>query len=170
MLLTGISPGGKSIKYVCEFCKKAQYAVATDARASMMLEKYHQLVGLLHKFNHKLLLGCYSNGKIDLHKLDIQAIVQDYDITDLLKAMEDSIVRFKAPESPLPFEQTRREPIPEAVRHEVWRRDCGKCGQCGSAENLQFDHIIPVSRGGATTTANLQLLCLTCNVRKSNNI
>src|SRR5690349_6791057 len=34
-----------------------------------------------------------------------------------------------------------REPIAEAVRHEVWRRDQGRCVDCGSRENLELDHI-----------------------------
>jgi 5-methylcytosine-specific restriction endonuclease McrA len=32
-----------------------------------------------------------------------------------------------------------REPIPESVRHEVWRRDEGRCVDCGSREKLEFD-------------------------------
>ena len=64
----------------------------------------------------------------------------------------------------------RRQPIPEAVRHAVWRRDCGKCVQCGSQEKLEFDHIIPLSKGGSSTERNLQLLCESCNRRKSANI
>lgn len=31
---------------------------------------------------------------------------------------------------------------------------------------LQGDHIVPYSRGGLTTWANLQLLCAACNLRK----
>lgn len=75
-----------------------------------------------------------------------------------------------APAAPLPFEQTTRQPISEAVRSEVWRRDGGCCVECGTNQNLQFDHIIPVSRGGATTVVNLQLLCQSCNGSKSNKI
>lgn len=60
----------------------------------------------------------------------------------------------------------RREPIPEDVRVEVFRRDGGRCVACGSAELLQFDHVIPVALGGASTPANLQVLCAPCNRAK----
>jgi DNA-directed RNA polymerase subunit RPC12/RpoP len=62
----------------------------------------------------------------------------------------------------------RRESIPKQVRHEVWQRDGGRCVECGSNERLEFDHIIPVSKGGSNTTRNIQLLCEHCNRSKSN--
>lgn len=67
-------------------------------------------------------------------------------------------------------EGIRREPIPQDVMDKVWNRDGGKCVQCGSQESLEFDHIIPFSKGGATTYRNLQILCKTCNLEKSNKI
>lgn len=63
-------------------------------------------------------------------------------------------------------EAPAREPIPDRVKDRVWRRDRGMCVKCGSQERLEFDHIIPVSKGGANTVRNLQLLCETCNRRK----
>jgi len=48
----------------------------------------------------------------------------------------------------------------------VWQRDGGCCVDCGSDEGLQFDHVIPVHLGGASTVANLQLLCADCNQAK----
>lgn len=63
-----------------------------------------------------------------------------------------------------------REPIPQDVKDKVWNRDSGRCVKCGSQENLEFDHIIPFSKGGATTYRNLQILCKKCNIEKSNKI
>lgn len=56
--------------------------------------------------------------------------------------------------------------IPQHVKSEVWARDLGRCVQCGSESYLEFDHIIPFSKGGATSTGNLQLLCRMCNLKK----
>jgi 5-methylcytosine-specific restriction endonuclease McrA len=66
--------------------------------------------------------------------------------------------------------ESRREKIQEEVRIFVWRRDEGRCVECSSQERLEFDHIIPFSKGGSNTTRNIQLLCEVCNRKKSNNI
>lgn len=60
--------------------------------------------------------------------------------------------------------------IPTAVKLDVWTRDAGQCVNCGSTKNLQFDHIIPWSKGGANTVSNIQVLCQTCNLGKSDKI
>jgi Holliday junction DNA helicase RuvB len=63
-----------------------------------------------------------------------------------------------------------RDAIPSEVRREVWRRDEGKCVKCGSRSNLEYDHIIPVSRGGSNTARNIELLCEACNRAKGDLI
>jgi hypothetical protein len=63
-----------------------------------------------------------------------------------------------------------RKPIPAEVRREVWRRDGGVCVKCGSRVNLEYDHIVPVSKGGSNTARNIELLCETCNRSKSASI
>lgn len=60
--------------------------------------------------------------------------------------------------------------ISEEVRIEVWRRDQGRCVRCGSRENLEYDHIVPVSKGGGNTARNIELLCQDCNRAKGNRI
>ena len=67
-------------------------------------------------------------------------------------------------------DQSKRPPIPRDVVDAVYRRDGARCVYCGSTENLQLDHIIPFSKGGATSLENLQLLCQKCNLEKSNKI
>jgi len=64
----------------------------------------------------------------------------------------------------------RREPIPDDVKIFVWRRDQGKCVKCGSTKDLEFDHIIPHSKGGSSTARNIQLLCAVCNGIKGPNL
>ena len=67
-------------------------------------------------------------------------------------------------------EEQRSRLIPKSVQREVWRRDERRCVECGSQERLEFDHIIPFSRGGSNTARNIQLLCEKCNRIKSNRI
>ena len=61
--------------------------------------------------------------------------------------------------------------IPTSVKLEVWKRDKGRCTQCGSSDNLHFDHILPYSKGGTSLKAeNIQLLCARHNLQKRDNI
>ena len=52
----------------------------------------------------------------------------------------------------------------------VWERDAGRCVKCGSEDDLQFDHVIPVAKGGGNVAENVQILCGDCNRQKSDSI
>jgi hypothetical protein len=61
--------------------------------------------------------------------------------------------------------------IPSWVKLEVWKRDQGKCRQCGKNSGLHFDHIIPYSKGGSSKNPeNIQILCSRHNLEKRDNI
>jgi 5-methylcytosine-specific restriction endonuclease McrA len=63
-----------------------------------------------------------------------------------------------------------RRPIPDNVKLLVWQRDGGRCAKCGSQEKLEYDHIIPLAKGGSNTARNIQLLCENCNRSKGANL
>lgn len=61
--------------------------------------------------------------------------------------------------------------IPSWVKLEVWKRDGGKCIQCGAQTHLHFDHIIPYAKGGSSKNpANIQILCSRHNLQKHDRI
>ncbi|MEQ9066526.1 MAG: HNH endonuclease signature motif containing protein [Gimesia chilikensis] len=60
--------------------------------------------------------------------------------------------------------------ISDEIRSEVWYRDGGRCVICNAGEYLEFDHIIPISKGGSSSADNLQILCRKCNSEKSDSI
>jgi hypothetical protein len=98
------------------------------------------------------------------------------------KGLERSVFKFKlvaieaedadeAAEASLHTEASRRRLIPSVVKQEVWKRDQGKCVECGASDELHFDHVVPFSKGGSSmTAANVQLLCARHNLRKSAHI
>jgi 5-methylcytosine-specific restriction endonuclease McrA len=56
--------------------------------------------------------------------------------------------------------------IPAHVRREVWRRDRGRCSfvgpdgtRCETTGRLEFDHVVPVARGGTATVDGIRLRC-----------
>lgn len=66
--------------------------------------------------------------------------------------------------------KSRSRRIPSMTRYEVYMRDNGKCVICGSNENIEFDHIIPFSKGGAHSVDNIRVLCRKCNRSRGNDM
>ena len=60
----------------------------------------------------------------------------------------------------------RRRVWTDAERQAILEADGWACAYCGSQDELEIDHIIPFSRGGACTVQNAQVLCGPCNRRK----
>jgi len=120
--------------------------------------KQYQFHARYEKAKLLLSLGNVARARKELARLyaDEPSYVDEAGLLDAVKPRSGS--------------SSSRRAIPEDVRHAVWRRDEGRCVQCGNQESLEFDHIIPVARGGANTERNLQLLCERCNREKSATI
>jgi hypothetical protein len=77
-----------------------------------------------------------------------------------------------------PFTETKEgrnttRKIPRAVMLKVIRRDGQVCAICRKNvfdDEVEFDHIIPFARGGATTPENLRVLCRECNRKKKDSL
>ena len=107
----------------------------------------------------------------DLSDMTIDERIQNFDeYLQYHDQKNQSDINPNSIDSELKNDKQKSRYIPREVQDRVWRRDEGKCVDCGSNENLEFDHIIPHSKGGANTYRNIQLLCEKCNRSKSDNI
>ena len=89
---------------------------------------------------------------------------------DAMNENREDRLKFLEKEYPGLYPKTHRKGIKKEVKDEVWNRDNGECVDCSSQKDLEFDHIIPYSKGGADSVKNLQILCRSCNRKKSNKI
>lgn len=95
------------------------------------------------------------------------------DVVQILDRALDALLiqlekrKFGSTEKPRePRPAASRRCIPAHVRRAVYKRDAGRCtfvGEegrpCGSTTRLEFDHVVPVARGGKSTVENLRLVC-----------
>lgn len=71
----------------------------------------------------------------------------------------------------LPLKDSQRS-FDEAQRQVIYRRDKGLCQICGKKcewNDWEADHIVPWRKGGKTEIENGQVLCPSCNSKKSDN-
>lgn len=91
-------------------------------------------------------------------------------------ATPDPVQRALSPDQ-TPVQSVKRRKTPRTanwrLRFLVLQRDGFRCRSCGASPatqvgvKLQADHIVPWPRGGETVIGNLQTLCETCNIGKS---
>lgn len=95
-----------------------------------------------------------------------------YSVQDplVVEAIINTIAKMFKRQILTPQTENQSRHIPQDIKTAVWQRDQGKCVQCGANSYLEFDHIIPFSKGGANTINNVQLLCRQCNLKKGDRI
>lgn len=159
--------------------------------AKDIFSRYKECIGLLHSkpmkmfkfsmdsYDAKQTWSVYFSGEwaFDDFVYEVKGLYPDEEARLLIleefdrerRRFEKLQLKFDKPSSPDDFSPSRPR-IPESVRIEVWRRDGGKCARCGSREKLEYDHIVPISKGGSNTARNIELLCEKHNRSKSDNI
>jgi hypothetical protein len=53
--------------------------------------------------------------------------------------------------------------ISDALRLAVWRRDGGRCVDCGTLEGIHFEYVARLPEGAVPTANDVQLVCRTCS-------
>lgn len=69
--------------------------------------------------------------------------------------------------------RVERGRVSNKMRFYILERDHYRCRCCGRNQNevdLEIDHIVPIAKGGKSTSDNLQTLCTECNRRKGTTI
>ena len=163
------SPGGLfSGRYAVQSGKRTfDVRWKRDAYTAVRSKQQENPVGLLRNGKRSL---WYFHDKFfwdddGLDSDDVKALVLQRERRDQQK-LQTARSLMRAEENGKPT----RTPIPTDLRRAVFERDGGRCVECGSNFDLQYDHILPFSRGGATTIRNLQLLCADCNRAKSDSL
>ncbi len=93
--------------------------------------------------------------------LDRVNIVSEYD-----RVIRSPSFHMRLPSVVSLKEYVQHERQPAFTRFNVFLRDRFQCQYCGARDDLTFDHLVPRSRGGATTWENIVTACAPCNLRK----
>jgi hypothetical protein len=125
------------------------------------------------RFELKLTISQELHDKLKRAEELLSHAVPSGDIPRLLERALDELI---AKQEKLQFAATGRPRMTRGsgnpryicapVKRDVRKRDCGQCTyvsgrghRCGARKFLQYDHVIPVARGGTSTVENLRLRC-----------
>lgn len=144
--------------------------------------RYQEVEDILVRQFERIYLDNYVSKEEAIHSVELQGLFNlSYDQFDQIKENEirraldrgadiTNLDTARYPKSTSVSTGMHNRHISQQVKDLVWNRDNGKCRECGSNERLEFDHIIPFSKGGSNTYRNIQLLCESCNRTKSDKI
>jgi tellurite resistance protein len=112
-----------------------------------------------------------STGLIRLQRMEKpEGIIRVEEDEPIAYAILDAAIAFANQTRLAKLDNASSRHIPREVRQRVWQRYGGRCAECGASQYLEFDHIVPVAKGGSNSDANVQLLCRKCNLGKSDRI
>jgi hypothetical protein len=180
-----------AIKSVCKPCLELKYCFYGYLVEEFPLLPSIREVAVKH---NEYLKTCIETGKLaDGRELDakrrewFEQQVKDFNSEDYPVSIPEPLIDasckewghicpvYYAQSGATETEEARREGrnVPFKMRIRIARRDnytCQKCAKHLRDEEMEFDHIIPVSRGGSTEEHNIRLTCFECNRSKSNKL
>jgi hypothetical protein len=173
----------KRIKNVCKPCWELKYCPYGPLIEEFPLLEPTRKESIEHNefIKSQLKNNAYSGKKKIMFEKEVKEFNQnDYPIknskSDLGKTC--SVFGHFCPvffvNEPLTETKTRRKidrNISREVMLRVVRRDNNQCQICEKFlmdNKIEFDHIIPISKGGSSEENNVQVVCFDCNRHKSN--
>lgn len=145
-------------------------ALGSRELARLLAEQEHHPVAVLQDGDRTwwMARGQVFSERAGLEAGDVAALLAERD--DRASRRLERAHALRSRQQTPPVGPPPRRSIPRDLRLQVWERDGGRCTACGAEFDLQYDHVIPVALGGATSEQNLQLLCGPCNQRKGSAI
>ncbi len=137
-----------------------------------IIEKKFQALVLKPTIEFKIVV-IVQQTTINGHPVALKKAVFDVlEIEDIIARLNDKTYdRFNDHEIWNSLCKVERGKVSNKMRFSIYDRDGHRCRKCGRFTNdLEIDHIIPISKGGKSTYDNLQTLCRSCNQQKSNYI
>jgi hypothetical protein len=126
------------------------------------------------EFQEKVL---HKNGEFII---TIKVTKVEYEIIESLRKYKEKIkdvmidgVKIKHAQVNNPRKQKKmlinKRTIPADVKGAAFEKSEGRCSNCQTMKNLEYDHRIPFALGGKSDKENIRLLCKNCNLRARKN-
>lgn len=110
--------------------------------------------------------GWYGNDKIHISSKGLEILLEEWILRNSNSCGVPIIIKYL--EKRLTSKIKKDRYIPKQLRIDVLEKYDYTCVDCGSRESLEIDHIKPISKKGLSEFSNLQVLCKSCNIKKSN--
>lgn len=136
--------------------------------------RYQEVEDILHRQFERIYLDNNISKEEAIHHVDLQGLFNlSYDQFDnfrqneIRRALEDgadimNLDTVKFPKSIMSLMELQNRHFSQHVMDLVWNRENGKCKVCKNQEDLEFDHIVPLEKGGSNTYRNIRLICESC--------
>lgn len=136
-------------------CSTFLFPISIRMEQTLLLNATYEPIDVVH-WQRAMTLWC--QGKVEIvetHDREVRAVTFSFKLP--------SVVRL------LRFVRNKRERVVQFTRANIYTRDaytCQYCYQSFSTNELTFDHVWPVSRGGTRSWDNIVTCCIPCNRKK----
>lgn len=167
----------KDLNTASTFLKKAERYYKGAKEKSNIMNRFFMIISI------KVTISIYISKYNQVYNKPIYIITYTYTSTKgrnyyrnrskvYLRDMKDVIENIEERNQYKETIQYQRNLMTPGLRFDILKRDNYICQVCGATTEmgakLHVDHIKPISKGGLTEKNNLQTLCQTCNLGKSN--